>query len=192
VSLHLPPEFSSFGDVCVELDATNNASDSEDDHTLTTFGDISLPEGQMLDSAPNKIRCLNRLRLKVKRPPFSKNRSSVQYSPKSPARRFFGSSESSPAPSPMSPSLLIDAPKNSVQSDKQRAVQRSQSDAIEVEIRARAADSRESVPSGSSASCNYEPGQSVIIKDVPSVAEAATGWRKLPPRLPIPKWDVDD
>jgi hypothetical protein len=92
----------------------------------------------------------------------------------------------------MSPSLLIDAPKNSVQSDKQRAVQRSQSDAIEVEIRARAADSRESVPSGSSASCNYEPGQSVIIKDVPSVAEAATGWRKLPPRLPIPKWDVDD
>ncbi|KAG1882384.1 hypothetical protein F4604DRAFT_1743785, partial [Suillus subluteus] len=191
VSLHLPPDFSSFGDVCVQPDATNNASDLEDDHTLTAFGDVSLTEEQMLDSATNEIRCLNRLRLKVKRPPFPKNRSRVQYSPKSPARRFFGSSGSSPALSPLSSSFLIDAPKNSLRSDKRRSAQHSQPDTIEVEIRARAADSRESIPSGSSASCNYKPGQSVIVKDVPSVAEAATGWRKLPPRLPIPKWDID-
>ncbi|KAG1816296.1 hypothetical protein DFJ58DRAFT_850463 [Suillus subalutaceus] len=123
-------------------DATNNTSDSEDEHTLTAFGDVSLTEEQMLDSATNEIRCLNRLRLKVKRPPFPKNRSSVQYSPK--------------------------------------------------KFELAAVDSRESIPSGSSVSCNYEPGQSMIVKDVPSVAEAATGWRKLPPRLPIPKWDADD
>ncbi|KAG2339569.1 hypothetical protein BDR05DRAFT_967746 [Suillus weaverae] len=185
VSLHLPSDFSSFGDVCVESDAT-------DDHTLTAFGDsVSHAEEQILDSAPNEIRRLNRLRLKVKRPLFPKNRSNVQYSPKSPVGRLFGSSGSSPAPSPLSLSF-IDAPKNSLRSGKRRSAQRSQSDAIEEEIRARGVDSRESIPSSSSASCNYELGQSVIVKDVPSVAEAAAGWRRLPPRLPIPKWDVDD
>ncbi|KAG2158572.1 uncharacterized protein EDB93DRAFT_1118967, partial [Suillus bovinus] len=151
VSLHLPPDFSSFEDVYLESDAANNATDSKDDHTRTALSDVLPP-----DPATDKIRRLNRLRLKVKRPPFAKNRSSVQYSP------------------------------------KRRSAQRSQSDVIEVELRARPADSRESTPSSSSASCNYEPGQSVIVKDVPSDAKAATGWRKLPPRLPIPKWDVDD
>ncbi|KAG1898958.1 uncharacterized protein F5891DRAFT_981379 [Suillus fuscotomentosus] len=193
VSLHLPPDFSSFGNACVESDATNNATDTKGDHTLTTFSDASLAEEQTPGPATNKISRLNRLRLKVKRPSFSKNRSSVQYSPKSPAGRIFRSSESSPAPSPSSQSSLIDALKNSLRSDKQRAVQRSQPDAIiEVEIRACAADSRESISSSSGVSCDYKPGQSVIVKDVPSVADAVTGWRKLPPRLPIPKWDVDD
>ncbi|KAG2098444.1 uncharacterized protein F5147DRAFT_714006 [Suillus discolor] len=192
VSLHLPPDFSSFGDACVESDATDNATDSKDDHTLATFSDTSLTEDQIPGPATDKISRLNRLRLKVKRPSFSKNRSSVQYSPKSPAGRIFLSSESSPAP-PSSSSFLIDTPKNSLRSDKRRAAQRSQSDAIiEVEIRACAADSQESIPSSSGVSCDYKPGQSVIVKDVPSVAEAVTGWRKLPPRLPIPKWDVDD
>lgn len=191
VSLHLPPDFSSFGDVCIASDATNNATDPKGDHTLTAFSDVSLTEGQRLGSAANEIRCLNRLRLKVKRPLFPRNRSSVQYSPKSPAKRFFGPSGSSPAPSPLSPSF-IDVLKNSLRSGKRRAAQCSQSDTIEVEIQACAADSPESIPSSSSASCNYKPGQSVIVKDLPSVAEAATGWRRLPPRLPIPKWDVDD
>lgn len=109
----------------------------------------------------------------------------------SPAKRFFGPSGSSPAPSPLSPSF-IDVLKNSLREGKRRAVQCSQSDIIEVEIRACATDSGESIPSNSSASCSYKPGQSVIVKDLPSVAEAATGWRRLPPRLPIPKWDVDD
>ncbi|KAG2362427.1 hypothetical protein BDR07DRAFT_1406905 [Suillus spraguei] len=170
VSLHLPSDLSSFGDVCVESDATNNTIDSE---------------------APNQIRRLNRLHLKVKCLPFPKNRSSVQYSPKNPARKFFGSSESSAAPSPLSPSF-IDALKNSMRLGKRCADQRSQSDAIEVEIRAHAADSQASIPSGSSVSRNYKPGQSMIVKDLPSVAEAVTGWKRLPPRLPIPKWDVDD
>ncbi|KAG1806175.1 uncharacterized protein BJ212DRAFT_1303700 [Suillus subaureus] len=160
-------------------------------HSLLSATNL-LPEKQMLDSAPNEIRRLNRLRLKVKCTPFPKNRPSVQYSPKSPARRFFGSSGSSPAPSPLSPSFSIDALKNSLRPDKQRSAQHSQPDAIEVEIRVRAADSRESIASSLSASCSYEPGQSMIVKDVPAVAEAATGWQKLPPRLPIPKWDVDD
>jgi hypothetical protein len=79
-----------------------------------------------------------------------------------------------------------------MRSGKRRAAQCSQPDIIEVEIRAYAADSREPIPSSSSASCSYRLGQSVIVKDLPSIAEAATGWRKLPPRLPIPKWDVDD
>ncbi|KAG1729470.1 hypothetical protein EDB19DRAFT_120349 [Suillus lakei] len=192
VSLHLPPDFSSFGDVCAEPDATNSATDSEDEHTLTAFGNVSLTEEQILGSATNEIRRLNRLRLKVKRLPFPKKRSSVQYSPKSPAKRFFDSSGSSPVPSHLSPSFFIDALKKSLRSGKRRAAQRSQSDAIEEEIRARAADLRESIPSSSSASYDYELGQSVIVKDVPSAAEPANGWRKLPPRLPIPKWDVDD
>ncbi|KAG2363964.1 hypothetical protein BDR07DRAFT_1608522, partial [Suillus spraguei] len=144
VSLHLPPDLSSFGDVCVESDATSNTIGSE---------------------APNRIYRINRLRLKVKRLPFFKNRSGVQYSPKNPARKFFGSSESSPAPSPVSPSF-IGALKNSVRLSKQCAAQRSQSGAIEVEIRAHAADPRASIPSGSSISHNYKPGQSVIVKNL--------------------------
>ncbi|KAG2064445.1 hypothetical protein BDR04DRAFT_1110074 [Suillus decipiens] len=170
VSLHLPSDLSSFGDVCVESDATNNAIDS---------------------GAADGIHRLNRLRLKVKRLPFPKSRSGVQYSPKNPARKFFGSSKSSPASSPLSPSFN-DALKNSMRLGKRCAAQRSQSDAIEVEVRAHAADSRAFIPGGSSVSRNYKPGQSVIVKDLPSIAEVATGWRKLPPRLPIPKWDVDD
>ncbi|KAG1882365.1 hypothetical protein F4604DRAFT_1743709 [Suillus subluteus] len=150
--------------------------------TPTAFSDESLTEEQMLDSAPNEIRRLNRLRLRL----------SFQYSPKSPARRLFGSSGSSPAPSHLSSSFSIDALKNSLRPNKRCSAQRSHPDAIKVEIRTRAADSRESIHSSSSASCNYEPGQSMIVKDVPAVAEAATGWRKLPPRLPIPKWDADD
>ncbi|KAG1846296.1 hypothetical protein F4604DRAFT_1817194, partial [Suillus subluteus] len=111
--------------------------------TLTAFSNESLSEEQMLDSASNEIRRLNRLHLKVKCPPFPKNGSSVQYSPKSPARRLFVSSRSSPAPSPLSLSFSIDALKNSLRPNKRRSAQRSHPDAIEVEIRTRAADSRE-------------------------------------------------
>ncbi|KAG2032639.1 hypothetical protein BDR03DRAFT_1015074, partial [Suillus americanus] len=102
-------------------------------------------EEQILESAPNEIRRLNHLRLKVKWPPFPTNRSSVQYSPKSPARRFFVSSGSSPASSPLSPSFSINTLKNSLRLDKRSSAQRSQPDAIEVEIRTRADDSRESI-----------------------------------------------
>lgn len=192
MSLHLPPGLSSFEDVCAESDATNSATDSDEleEHTLTAFGDVSLTEVQMLGSATNDIRRMNRLRLKVKRPPFPKDkRTSVQYSPKSPGGRLFDSS--SPAPSPLSPSLFFDALRNSLRSGKRRA----QADVVDVETQLCTADSRESTSRSSSDSYDYKPGQSVIVKDVSSVAEVpepVKGWRKLPPRLPIPKWDVDN
>ena len=50
-------------------------------------------------------------------------------------------------------------------------------------------------PPSSSSSDSCKAGQSVIVKAVPSVAEfpgQPKECRKLPPRLPIPKWDVDD
>ncbi|KAG1729211.1 uncharacterized protein EDB91DRAFT_1160021, partial [Suillus paluster] len=173
VSLHLPPGLSSFSDVCVESDVI---TDSE---------------------AP---RPLNRLRLNVKCPLFPTKRMRVQEgqsSPKSPAGKSFDASGSSSASSTLSHFFSIDALKNSLRLGKRRATQRSQLDGVEPDTRLRAAASpepRERTPSSLNAVYDCEPGQSVIIKDIPFVAEVSEpvrGWRKLPPRLPIPKWDID-
>jgi hypothetical protein len=78
VSLHLPPGLASFRDACGESDNTTSGSsetDSEEEHTLTAFGDISLPEVQVQCS---EIRARNRLCLKVKRPHLPKKRVSLE------------------------------------------------------------------------------------------------------------------
>lgn len=80
MSLHLPPGLSSFGDVGVELDTTSScssATDLEEEHTLTVFGEEHIH--------PSETRPLNRLRLKVKRP---KKRVSVHEGSSSPTVRI--------------------------------------------------------------------------------------------------------
>jgi hypothetical protein len=49
VSLHLPHDLSSLEDIYVESDAAHNTSDSEDNHTLTAFGDASVIEEKILN-----------------------------------------------------------------------------------------------------------------------------------------------
>ncbi|KAG0700229.1 hypothetical protein DFH29DRAFT_1080811 [Suillus ampliporus] len=185
VSLQFYPGLSSFADVGVESDATTGATDSEDEHTLAAFGDVSLRSAS---------RLINRLRLNVKRPlfPSSKKHTSVQEAQFSPKSQTSGSSKTS---SLLSPSFFIEALKNSLRLGKRRATQRS---AVEPETPSPPVASPESTSSDSSASywpydCDLR--QPVIVKAMPSVAEVpqpAKGWKKLPPRLPIPKWDVDD
>ncbi|KAG0700194.1 hypothetical protein DFH29DRAFT_876723 [Suillus ampliporus] len=194
----IPPDLPSCADVCVESDVTTSATDSEDEHTLTAFGDVSLTEEQIICSAP---RPLNKLRLKVKRPPFPKKRTSIQegqFSPKSPAGKFFEALGSSLVSSPLSPSFFIDSLTNSPRSGTRHATQRS---AVEPETHSPPLSSpvpREPTFSTSSASSQLydcQLRQSVIAKTVPSVADVAKPtkvWKKLPSRLPIPKWDVDD
>ncbi|KAG0693417.1 hypothetical protein DFH29DRAFT_964189 [Suillus ampliporus] len=181
VSLHLPPGLSSFADVCVESDATTSATDSDDEHIPTAFGDLSLTEEQILRSAP---RSLNQLRLKVKCPQFPKKRTSIQegqLSPKSPDGKFFDSLGSSSASSLLSPSYFSDALKTSLRLRKRRPTQHSQPDAIEPDARPHHTSGNPSV------SYVREPGRSVIVHVKTEVHEAVKGWRKLPPRLPIPK-----
>ncbi|KAG1726960.1 uncharacterized protein EDB91DRAFT_1350413 [Suillus paluster] len=178
-----------FADVGVESDATTSTTDSEHDgQTFTAFGDVSLTDEYILRPAP---RPLNRLRLKVKCPSFPKKRTSLQGQPGPTLQNDVLVS----SPLPLSPSFFVNALKNSLRSGKQRAAQRS---AVESGIPSlpatppvlRELTSSSSSPSSQSFDC--EPGQSVIVKTVPEVSEPAKGWRKLPRRLPIPKWDVDD
>ncbi|KAG1726968.1 uncharacterized protein EDB91DRAFT_1165208, partial [Suillus paluster] len=126
VSLYNPPSLSA--DAPAESDAT---TDSEDEHTLTAFGDVS--EEQIIRS-PH--RPLNRLRLKVRRPSFPMKRTSLQegqFDLKSPAGKFLKNKLLISSPSPLSPSFFVDALKNSLRSGKRRATQRSQLDAVEPE-----------------------------------------------------------
>jgi hypothetical protein len=68
-----------------------------------------------------------------------------------------------------------------------RAYQLAQAETAKAETPSRAADLGESTSSNSSNS--HEPGQSVIVKDIPELIKE---WRKSPLRAGIPKWDVDD
>ncbi|KAG1738232.1 hypothetical protein EDB19DRAFT_1829209 [Suillus lakei] len=171
MSLH----FGLFED---ESDATNSFADPDDEHTLSAFGDVSLSREEMLGFVPNNIRHRNRLRLKAKT-----KRKSAQHNPqpKVLTGSLWDPLTNSPCSSPLSPAEFFNRCRQTVR----RAFRRAQAEAAEAEMRARASDSRESTSSNSSASFD---GQSVIVKDVYEVPELA----KLPPRAPIPKWDVDD
>lgn len=106
----------------------------------------------------------------------------------------------SPTPHP----ICVDALESSLRSRQKLIAQRSKSNSAESEptdrLRATAeppssGTTESPSPSSSASSASYKPGYSVIIKAVPSVAgfpEQPKVWKRLPPRLPIPKWDVDD
>ncbi|KAG1726962.1 uncharacterized protein EDB91DRAFT_1165152 [Suillus paluster] len=159
-----------FADAPAESDTT---TDSEDQHTLTAFSDVRRPSFPMKHT----------------------NFKEGEFGLMSPASKFLKNKPLVSSPSHLSPSFFVDALKNSLRSGKQRATQRSQLDAVESETGPRATASPGSGERSSSTSYDCEQGQSVIAKAVPSVAdvpEPANGWKKLPPRLPIPNRDVDD
>lgn len=176
---HMSLHFGFFEDDCVESDATNSFADPEDEHTLTAFGERSLSQEETLGFAPNDIRRRNRMRLKERR-------KSAQYSPQIPGGKFWDPLTCSLVSTPLTPAQFFNGFRHSVR----RAFQLTQAEAAEAEARSRAADSRESTSSNSlSASYDYEPGQSAIVKDIPELAKE---WKKLTQRPAIPKWNVDD
>ncbi|OAX32473.1 hypothetical protein K503DRAFT_805199 [Rhizopogon vinicolor AM-OR11-026] len=160
---------------CQNPSSLHTTAESEEEYTLTGFGEEQ--------TQPSEPRPFKRLRLKVKRTPFPTKRIGIQD----------GSSSPSTPTSPISPSVYIDA------LNKRFAAYREQLDATESDTldpaEPTSSESGECLsPTSSTSSGSYKPGQSVIVKAVPSVAESPEqpkGWKKLPPRLPIPKWDVE-
>ncbi|KAG1806178.1 uncharacterized protein BJ212DRAFT_1538538 [Suillus subaureus] len=175
---HTSLHFGLFEDDCVESDATNNAADREDEHTLTAFGEVSLGQEEMFEFDPNNIRRRNRMRLKERR-------RSAQYSPQIPGRKFWDPLTSSLVSTPLTPAEFFNGFRHSVR----RAFQLAQAEAADAEARSRATDSGESASSDLSASDDYKLGQSVIVKDIP---EQVKEKKKLTQRPVIPKWELDD
>ncbi|KAG2339617.1 hypothetical protein BDR05DRAFT_1003280 [Suillus weaverae] len=163
---------SSFED---ESDATISAT--EDEHTLTAFGDLSLSQAEILGFVPNDIRHRNQLRLKERR-------KSAQYNQQIPGGKFWDPLTSSLISTPLKATEFFNRFRHTVRRDFQRA----QAEAAQAEVRSHATHSGESSSSNSS---DDKPGQStIIVKDVRSVSEApelVKEWRKLPLRPGIPK-----
>ncbi|KAG1726889.1 uncharacterized protein EDB91DRAFT_1254136 [Suillus paluster] len=160
--------------------------------TLSEDNANTLTQEKILRSTPSP---LNRLRLKVKHLLFLKQRTSIregQFSPNSPAGKFFDASGSSTASSPLSLSFFVDALKNSLRSGKRKTTQRS---TVKPETPSPpfASPGPRDPTFNDSSPYDCKLRQSVIVKALPSVVEVpepTKGWRK--PRLPIPKWDIDD
>ncbi|KAG2158569.1 uncharacterized protein EDB93DRAFT_553678 [Suillus bovinus] len=175
-SLH----FGLYEDDCVESYATK----PEVEHTLTAFGELSLSQEEILGFPPSDIRRRNQLRLKARR-------KSAQYSPQIPEEKSWDPLTFSQISTPLTPTEFFNRFRHTVR----RAYQRAQAEGAEAETQSRTADSGKSTPSDSSASHDYQPGQSVIVNDFSSVSEVrelVKEWRKPPLRPGIPKWDVDD
>ncbi|KAG1866957.1 hypothetical protein C8R48DRAFT_141197 [Suillus tomentosus] len=174
---HMSLHFGLYEDERVE-----DNTDPEDEHTLTAYGDLSLSPEEKLGFPPNELRRRNQLRLKARR-------KSPQYSPPIPDEKFWDPLTFSQISTPLTPAEFFNRFRHSVR----RAFQLAQAEAAEAEARSCAADPGESTFSDSNASYDSEPGQSVTVKDFPSVSETydlIEEWRKLPLRPGIPKWDI--
>ncbi|KAG1796408.1 uncharacterized protein HD556DRAFT_300387 [Suillus plorans] len=167
--LHMSSHFSLFEDDCVESDATNSATDPEDEHTLTTLGEPSLSqEEETLGWVPNDIHHLNCLCLKAKY-------RSAQDSPQHSARKFWDPLTCSLGSTSFPPAEYF----KRYRLQRAEKFQHAQAAAAEAETRSRAADSGESTSNHSIASYDYESEQ--LVSEAPEPVEE---WRPLRPESP--------
>ncbi|KAG1770547.1 hypothetical protein EV702DRAFT_1138779, partial [Suillus placidus] len=110
LSLHVG--LSSFEDDYLESGTTISAT--EDEHTLTAFGDLSLSQAEILGFAPNDIRRRNQLRLKERR-------KSAQYNPQIPGGNFWDPLTSSLISTPLKATEIFNRFRHTVRRDFQRA-----------------------------------------------------------------------
>ncbi|KAH7921023.1 hypothetical protein BV22DRAFT_1198513 [Leucogyrophana mollusca] len=200
-------------------DSHSSGTDSGDEeHTITAFGDISLTDeyDTPTDGYSHQVEILRplhtkpRLRLKVKRPPFPKKRTNIQrtsgdWSPKSPCG-IFDRPWSSPPVSPLSPKAdfaafveTLKSPYRHVGATKPTVPSKQQEDSPyseDVPPRNQDLSCATDTPADPSLhKATDAPATEVInglhpkITATPPPKPTEKSFRRLPPRLPIPKWD---
>ncbi|KAH7906632.1 hypothetical protein BJ138DRAFT_1162212 [Hygrophoropsis aurantiaca] len=230
-------------DLGIPFSDTKN-SDLDEEHTLVAFGDISLTDDtEVVEKECNSpteilrpVTSIPRLRLKVKRPPMPKKRTSVQRSspdgsPKSP-RGIFDNPWSPPPATPLSPktdfavfmNALMSSPRSPSANtgstasspppqDKQEPQDNRPVQIIDPPISHSPSrpplpklkipptpppkvlpdhpQKRGEAPSSKSLDSPLKEVTNAIPAKVvaPAPPKPEKGFRRLPPRLPIPKWD---